>query len=78
MASSVGKTESRWSRRNQDVEVKPDNVDNGLKTAFIVEKTEENPSSSETRPKEGGAALSLYYFIFVLDIYNNGRPSYHL
>ncbi|MBA0730608.1 hypothetical protein Golax_025372 [Gossypium laxum] len=52
MASSVGKTESRWSRRNQDVEVKPDNVDNGLKTAFTAEKTEENPSSSEARPKE--------------------------
>ncbi|XP_017644450.2 uncharacterized protein LOC108485111 isoform X3 [Gossypium arboreum] len=52
MASSVGKTESRSSKRNQDVEVKPENVDNGLKTAFIAEKTEENPSSSEARPKE--------------------------
>ncbi|KAK8682899.1 hypothetical protein V6N13_038979 [Hibiscus sabdariffa] len=52
VASTVGNTESRWSRKNQNVEVKPDNVDNGLKTASVAEKMEENPSSSETRPKE--------------------------
>ncbi|KAE8658272.1 transmembrane protein 19-like [Hibiscus syriacus] len=50
VTSSVGNTESRWSRKSQNVEVKPDNVDNGLKTASIAEKMEE--SSSETRPKE--------------------------
>ncbi|GMI97698.1 hypothetical protein like AT5G19950 [Hibiscus trionum] len=49
VASSVGNTESRRSRKNQNVEV---NVDNGLKTASVAEKMEENPSSSETRPKE--------------------------
>ncbi|KAK8597841.1 hypothetical protein V6N13_095237 [Hibiscus sabdariffa] len=52
MASSVGNTESRWGRKNQNVVVKPDNVDNVLKTASVAEKTEENPSCSETRPKE--------------------------
>ncbi|KAE8666899.1 transmembrane protein 19-like [Hibiscus syriacus] len=52
VASSVGNAESRWSRKSQNAEVKPDNVDNGLKTTSIAEKLEENPSSSETRAKE--------------------------
>ncbi|XVE98239.1 hypothetical protein REPUB_Repub03eG0088500 [Reevesia pubescens] len=51
-ANSAGHTESRWSRRNQAVEAKVDNVDIDLQTASLTEGTEENPSSSETRPKE--------------------------
>ena len=60
-ANSAGNTESRWSRKNHTVEAKSDNADNGLKAALVTEKTEENPSSSETRPKEG-ATLSLLLF----------------
>ncbi|XVF88467.1 hypothetical protein PTKIN_Ptkin19aG0053800 [Pterospermum kingtungense] len=56
---STGNTESKWSRKNQSVEAKADNADNGLKTASITEKTEENPSSSETRPKEVAESVPL-------------------
>lgn len=75
-ANSAGNIESCWSRRNQTVEAKPDNVDNGLRAASVTEKTEGNPSSSETRPKEGATASLLQFYI----IYNcyDGVSSYHL
>ncbi|XWS17203.1 hypothetical protein CRYUN_Cryun33cG0048300 [Craigia yunnanensis] len=58
-SNSAGNTESRWSRRNQTVKAKSDSEDNGLKTASVTEKTEENPSSSETRPKEVAESVPL-------------------
>ncbi|XP_022732617.1 tudor domain-containing protein 3-like [Durio zibethinus] len=59
VANSAGNTESRWNRRYQTVESKPDTADNGLKTAFATEKTEGNPNSSETRPKEVAESVPL-------------------
>ena len=73
-SNSAGNTESRWSRRNETVEAKPDNADNGLKTASLTEKTEENPSSSETRPKEGATSSLLQFLYFTMLLWHIHLP----
>ncbi|OMO57993.1 hypothetical protein COLO4_34948 [Corchorus olitorius] len=58
-AATSARNNDRWSRKNQTVEAKSNNVDNDLRIDSVAEKSEEIPSSSETRPKEVAESVPL-------------------
>ncbi|OMO80812.1 hypothetical protein CCACVL1_12732 [Corchorus capsularis] len=58
-AATSARNNDRWSRKNQTVEAKSNNADNDLRIDSVAEKSEEIPSSSETRPKEVAESVPL-------------------
>ena len=45
--------ETRQMGRDHNLHLKAENTEDDLKAASLIERTEEKPSSSEMRPKEG-------------------------
>lgn len=56
--TSAEKAQSSIMHRHQNRDLRRESVGNELKPAVQIERNEEKPSTSESRPKEGVAYLS--------------------